>query len=126
MRLRAARTCYDHMAGRLAVMCHDHFLERDWLTAESSRGGYEVTELGGKAFDDLGIDVDATHALRRRFACPCIDWSERRPHLGGSLGAAFLKAVLQKRWFIRHLNSRALEVTLDGRRELQARFGLRV
>lgn len=124
--LRAARTCYDHMAGRLAVMCHDRFHELHWLTAESGDGGYAITELGHSALDSLGIDVNAVRALRRRFAYPCLDWSERRPHLGGALAAAFLKAALQKRWFIQDLSSRVLAITLLGRREMQARFGLRI
>jgi DNA-binding transcriptional ArsR family regulator len=126
VRLRAARTCYDHMAGHLAVALHDRFSELGWLVTESSGKGYDVTDDGRRAFGSLGIDVLATRELRRRFAIPCIDWSERRPHLGGALGAAFLEVILKKRWFTQDLNSRVLKITLGGRRELQGRFGLRV
>jgi hypothetical protein len=66
------------------------------------------------------------HALRRRFACPCLDWSERRPHLGGALGAALLKLALKRKWVVQDLDSRALDVTSFGRREMMTRFGLQV
>jgi len=123
-RLRAARTCYDHMAGKIAVQLHDRLIELGWLTTEASGSGYEVTGDGIKTFALLGIDLDATRALRRRFACPCLDWSERRPHLAGALGAAILKVALKKRWVTQDLNSRVLNITLSGRRELKGLFGL--
>jgi DNA-binding transcriptional ArsR family regulator len=123
-RLRAARTCYDHMAGKIAVQLHDRLIELGWLTTGANGSGYEVTGDGAKTFALLGIDLDATRALRRRFACPCLDWSERRPHLGGALGAAILKVALKKRWVTQELNSRVLNVTLSGRRELKDLFGL--
>ncbi|MGB7330993.1 MAG: helix-turn-helix transcriptional regulator, partial [Terriglobales bacterium] len=96
-RLRAARTCYDHMAGTVGVSLHDRFKTLGWLstaTNSSGEGAYDLTPSGTKAFESVGIDIDATRALRRRFACACLDWSERRPHLGGALGAAVLKIAL--------------------------------
>ncbi len=122
-RLRAARTCYDHMAGALAVALHDRCLERGWLRPAAG-GGYEVSAAGEKALTGLGLDLAAARGLRRRFACPCLDWSERRPHLGGALGAALLDLALRRRWVQRDLDSRALGLTASGRRELQLRFGL--
>ncbi|HWC64920.1 MAG TPA: hypothetical protein VG777_02475, partial [Thermoanaerobaculia bacterium] len=71
------------------------------------------------------VDVAASRALRRRFAFPCLDWSERRPHVGGALGAALLGLALRHKWVVRDIDSRALEVTRAGRRQLRARFGLR-
>ena len=118
-RLRAARTCYDHMAGTLAVSLHDRFHELGWFSSS-----YEMTQEGSKAFESLGIDVDAVRLQRRRFAYACLDWSERRPHIGGALGAALLQAALKRKWVIQDLDSRVLSVTDFGRRELQARFGL--
>ena len=118
-RLRAARTCYDHMAGTLGVALHDRLQALSWLS-----NTYELTSQGEKAFDSLGIDVDAIRALRRRFAGPCLDWSERRPHLGGALGAVLLKVALKKKWALQDLDSRALSLTKLGRRELEARFGV--
>jgi DNA-binding transcriptional ArsR family regulator len=124
-RLRVARTCYDHMAGTVAVSLHDRFKALRWLSAGS--GGddaYDLTVDGAKAFAALGIDVEATRALRRRFAFACLDWSERRPHVGGALGAGFLNVALRRHWVVQDLDSRALSVTRAGRREMLTRFGV--
>lgn len=120
-RLRAARTCYDHMAGTVGVSLHDRFQRLGWLS-----GAYDLTLNGVKAFEALGIDIEATRVLRRRFAYACLDWSERRPHLGGALGAAVLKVALKRKWVAQDLDSRVLSVTSLGRREMLARFGLGV
>ncbi len=101
-RLRAARTCYDHMAGTAAVSLHDRLHELGWFRA------YELTPAGARAVVALGIDLKATRSLRRRFAYACLDWSERRPHLGGALGAALLKVALKRKWVAQDLDSRAL------------------
>lgn len=123
--LRAARTCYDHIAGVLGVSLHDRFTALRWLLVGSKEGNtYELTPSGAKALEALGIDVAAARALRRRFAFPCLDWSERRPHLGGAIGAALLKVALKRKWVSPELDSRALHVTGVGRREMSARFGL--
>ena len=90
----------------------------------SSGGDYTLTATGATALGALGIDLDSTRALRRRFAFACLDWSERRSHLGGALGAAVLTLALRKRWVARDLDSRVLTVTVAGRRELLARFGV--
>ena len=127
-RLRDARTCYDHMAGRLAVLLHNRFKEVGWLSADSSSSdnGYDLTPGGTKGLEALGIDLVATRTLRRRFAYACLDWSEREPHIGGALGAALLKTVLKRKWVVADLDSRALRVTTLGRREMLTRFGLHV
>jgi hypothetical protein len=83
-----------------------------------------LTDEGVEAFSQLGIDIEATRKLRRRFACACVDWSERRPHIGGALGAALLKVALKRKWVVQDLDCRALNVTRGGRREMLARFGL--
>lgn len=125
--LRAARTCYDHIAGALGVTLHDCFTKMKWLSevrGTSANGhAYDITPSGTKAFGELGIDVEASRALRRRFAFACVDWSERRPHLGGALGAAVLKVALKRKWVVQDLDSRALSVTRIGRREMLKRFG---
>jgi DNA-binding transcriptional ArsR family regulator len=125
--LRAARSCYDHLAGAIAVSLHDHFVRSRWL--ESGRGNartgaYVLTSAGTRAFATLGLDLDQARALRRRFAYACLDWSERRPHLGGALGAAFLALALSRMWLAREYDSRALTVTRIGHREFRTRFGL--
>jgi hypothetical protein len=118
--LRAARTCYDHMAGVLGVELHDALMDRGWLARVADAGdAYEVGPDGVRAFHRLGVDVTATHAVRRRFAFACPDWSERRPHVGGALGAALLDLALRKRWVTRVRDSRALSVTPLGERELR-------
>lgn len=127
-RLRAARTCYDHMAGIMGVLLHDRFNALGWLSADS-RGrdkAYDLSIDGTKALQKLGIEVEETRKLRRQFAYACLDWSERRPHLGGALGAALLKVALKRKWVIQDLDSRALELTSLGRREMLTRFGVRV
>jgi DNA-binding transcriptional ArsR family regulator len=125
-RLRAARVCYDHLAGHLGVSLHDRFNELKWLsrTPAEADDAYDLTAEGVKALAGLGVDVDEIRALRRRFAYACLDWSERRPHIGGALGSALLHAALKRKWVSRDLDSRAIQVTNAGRRELLARFGI--
>jgi DNA-binding transcriptional ArsR family regulator len=127
-RLRAARTCYDHIAGSLGVSLHDRFQTLSWLSADSPTGqdAFDLTPSGAKAFEGLGIDIEESRTLRRRFAYACVDWSERRPHLGGALAAALLRVALKRRWMLQDLDSRALRVTSLGRREMTIRFGLHV
>jgi hypothetical protein len=116
------------LAGTVGVSLHDRFKTLGWLSAGSKGGdnAYDLTLDGTKAFKALGIDLEATRALRRHFACACLDWSERRPHVGGALGAALLKVALKRKWVVQDLDSRALGVTSFGRREMLARFGLHV
>jgi DNA-binding transcriptional ArsR family regulator len=124
-RLRAARTCYDHMAGTVAVALHDRFVALEWLSAGSSHDNrYDLTDSGVKGFEAIGIDLSRARNLRRRFAFACLDWSERRPHLGGALGAALVKVAFTRRWVVQDLEGRALSVTSAGRREMRNRFGL--
>jgi DNA-binding transcriptional ArsR family regulator len=123
--LRSARTCYDHMAGHAAVLLRDRFESLAWLApGAAGKDDYEVTSKGSKALASLGVDFDAARTLRRRFAYACVDWSERRPHIGGSLGNALLQAVLTQKWFVRELDSRALRLTSLGRRQMRAKFGI--
>lgn len=124
-RLRIARSCYDHMAGALGVALHDCFMAKRWLEEVSPTGSaYELTRQGSRAVAALGIDLDAELASRRRLAFACVDWSERRPHLGGALGAAVLRVALARRWVVRELDSRALAMTTVGRREMFKQFAL--
>ena len=123
--LRSARTCYDHIAGTLGVSLHDRFQALGWLSkGTGADDAYDLTAKGVAALEAVGVDVDATRLLRRRFAYACLDWSERRPHVGGALGAAILQLALTRKWVRQDLDSRALTITVGGRRELQTRFGL--
>jgi DNA-binding transcriptional ArsR family regulator len=119
-RLRAARTCYDHMAGEVAVTLHDRMQELGWLQrAAPSENLYELTRAGAEGLNRLGIDVEAVRQLRRRFAYACLDWSERRPHIGGALGAALLKLALRRKWMTQDVEGRGLGLTDMGKREIR-------
>ncbi|MFZ0285313.1 MAG: helix-turn-helix transcriptional regulator [Terriglobales bacterium] len=126
--LRAARTCYDHIAGTLGVLLHDRLKTLGWLTSRSTgpEDAYDLTKNGSQALEALGIDVAATRELRRRLAFACLDWSERRAHLGGAVGAALLELALKRKWVVQEPGTRALSITGFGRREMLSRFGLRV
>ena len=127
-RLRAARVCYDHLAGALGVKLHDRFTELGWLTRDANGrdDSYDLTAKGRKGLAALNVDLDETRKLRRRFAYACLDWSERRPHIGGALGAALLQAAIKRRWVTQDLDSRAVRVTGVGRREILTRFGVEI
>jgi len=125
-RLLLARTCYDHIAGKLGVLLHNQFKDKRWLSANSngSERAYDVTLDGARTFAALGIDVEAVRRMRRRFAFACLDWSERQPHIGGALGAALLNMVLERKWVVQDLDCRALDITRLGKREIENRFGI--
>jgi DNA-binding transcriptional ArsR family regulator len=122
--LRAARTCYDHVAGTLGVSLYDAFVARGWLARNRRTDACDATNTGAASLAALGVDVDTARNGRRRFAFACLDWSERRPHLGGALGAAVLRLLLRRRWVDQDLDSRILRVTAAGRRELRGRLGV--
>ncbi|RON50242.1 ArsR/SmtB family transcription factor [Pseudomonas frederiksbergensis] len=122
-RLQFARTCYDHMAGTLAVLLHDRMIEAGWLL-ETDEQVYQLSASGEALFEGLGVEVKDLSLQRRRFACPCLDWSMRRPHLGGSLGAALLQVAIKRKWVTQDLDSRALALTALGRKEMGAWFEL--
>jgi len=115
--LRDARMCYDHMAGRLGVSLCDMMLRgRHVVLAD---GGGELTDAGARLLADLGIDLEQARVAKRRFCRSCIDWTERRPHISGAVGAALAQAFLQQRWIARIPDSRALSVTAAGRAKLE-------
>lgn len=120
--LRMARSCYDHLAGTLGVAWHDRLLAMGWLALTADAADYELTTSGARHLSELGADMKLS--TRRRFAYPCMDWSMRRPHIGGALGAALLDLGIKRGWLQRQLDSRALTVTSKGRRELESVFGI--
>jgi DNA-binding transcriptional ArsR family regulator len=124
--LRTARTCYDHLAGRLGVALADALGEGGRV--ELARDGGLVTDAGMAFFDRLGIDVGALAARRggrpARVMCrPCLDWSERRPHLAGSIGAALCAHSFAKDWIRRIRGTRAVAITPKGQRVFREQFG---
>ena len=117
-----ARTCYDHLAGELGVVLLNRFCERQ-LIRENGRD-YRVSKSGEKFLADLGIDLKELSGKRRRFAFPCLDWSQRVPHLGGALGAALLEWLLRSRSIARQRGSRAVRVTDLGHKTMKQVFGI--
>lgn len=117
--LRRARTCYDHLAGEVAVSLYQQLTERDWLTGEGSG----LSAQGGIALAALGIMVPPA-GIRRKFSCACLDWSERRYHLGGALGAALLSGFEQLRWMEKDIGSRCIHITAKGAKGLKQHFGI--
>ena len=124
-RLRAARVCYDHMAGTLGVQVHDRFKDLKWIS-NGTGDAYDLTAAGERALDALNVNVEEMRSSRRRFAYACLDWSERRPHIGGALGSVLLAAAIKRKWVLKDLDSRVIRITAVGRREILARFGLEV
>jgi hypothetical protein len=123
--LRAGRTCYDHLAGRLGVALADALVEQGHVELSDDAG--QMTESGLARLVELGIDIDPASAGRRRtrLLCrPCLDWSERRPHLAGVLGAALCRACFDRGWVRRSEAGRAVVVTPKGRRALREAFGV--
>jgi len=126
--LRAARTCYDHLAGRLGVALSDAMVRAGHLELASDAG--LVTDAGIGWFGRLGIDLDALQVGRGkrpgRILCrPCLDWSERRPHLAGALGAALCQHCFDRGWIRRIDATRAVLITPRGQRVFREEFGVR-
>lgn len=128
--MRRARTCFDHMAGRIAVAMADAMVERGEI--ELSAEGAALTEAGTRVLGEFGLDLSdercAPGARRstRVFCRPCLDWSERRLHIGGVVGAALCARCIELGWVRRAEGSRALIVTRLGERGFPERFGVRL
>jgi DNA-binding transcriptional ArsR family regulator len=122
--LRAARTCYDHIAGQLGVGIADAMKRQGWVEADDDAA--MVTESGGLFLAKLGIDLERPSGPRRRRALPfcrlCLDWSERRPHFSGRLGSEICRHSLASGWIRRRTGTRALDVTPEGRRVFREVF----
>jgi DNA-binding transcriptional ArsR family regulator len=138
--LAEARTCYDHLAGRVGVLLLDGMLREGLLTEVSNtlrnKGAasgepakdmasvrYQVTTSGVATLAPFSINIDALRATRRRFATACLDWTQRRPHLGGSLGAAITTRLFELGWIERGPRTRSVRVTPEGREGLVMTFG---
>ncbi len=117
-----ARTCYDHLAGVLGVAFFDGLQAAGWLTVDGD--AIAVTTHGQARLDDLGIDVAALRSQRRSFARPCLDWTERKPHLAGSLAAALTSVALERGWLERHERRRGLSITPAGKRYMPIHLDL--
>jgi DNA-binding transcriptional ArsR family regulator len=118
-----ARSCYDHLAGRVAVEMTRALEERKVIRAVGERE-YELGADGRRWFVELGVDVDGLRQTRRAFARRCLDWTERRPHLAGALGAAMFSRMLQAGWIARRRETRVVRITHVGAKELPGRLGI--
>jgi DNA-binding transcriptional ArsR family regulator len=119
--LRQARTCYDHLAGRVGVALADALMNEGHVVL--SEDGGTVTDSGGALFRSIGIDLDAGRPRQRCFCRPCLDWSERRPHLAGALGAALATTAFERGWTLRLRDTRAVAVTKPGEVAMTRLFG---
>jgi DNA-binding transcriptional ArsR family regulator len=120
--IHRARTCYDHLAGVLGVGLTEAFVENGFIQHHGE--AYEVTRTGEQWFHSFGIDCTPLQHRHRTFARACLDWSERKPHVAGSLGAALLERLLALKWIVRVRGSRMVKVTDLGRQHFQNELGL--
>src|SRR3984957_15405668 len=120
--MRTARTCYDHFAGKLGVGLTDALCAHGHVVLSDDGG--EVTDSGVAFFEKFGVDLAAARSRRRIFCRPCLDWTERRPHLGGSVGAVLTQRSFELGWVKRLDGGRALKITEAGRCGLNDTFGV--
>ena len=121
-KMRTARTCYDHLAGRLGVALADTLVGRGHVALVQDGG--EVTDTGFAFLSELGVALDERKQSRRVFCRPCLDWSERRVHIAGSVGARLCRRCLELGWIKQLETTRALEITAQGSRGLAEWFGI--
>lgn len=123
-KLRYARSCYDHLAGFLGVACTEALVAAGHLLPQDLQ--FELSAGGADFFAQLGVDLGALRQSRRAFARCCLDWSERRHHLAGALGAAWLALLFERAYIARAEAGRAVTLTTAGRRFLEDRLDLRL
>jgi DNA-binding transcriptional ArsR family regulator len=121
-RLRFARTCYDHLAGRLGVAIADALAAQGYIVLEQDGG--EVTDAGADFLRGFGADLTSKARSRRIFCRPCLDWSERRHHVAGAVGAEICRRCLELGWIARERDTRAVRITPAGEAGLREAFGL--
>lgn len=122
--LRYARTCYDHIAGEVGVGLTDRLLALGMI--DRSGRDFVVNKQGYECFKNFGIEVDKVQKERRHFTRQCLDWSERRHHIAGSLGAAITNRLFELEWIARIPGGRAVRITDAGLNGLADEFGLKL
>jgi len=120
--LNAARICYDHLAGRLSVDLTDAFVARDHVVLDDEAA--EITPAGTRFFAGLGIELPTRRSTRRHYCRLCLDWTERRPHIAGAVGAAITRRFFDLGWLERMKGSQAVLVTTVGRHGFLKTFGI--
>jgi DNA-binding transcriptional ArsR family regulator len=121
--LRLVRTCYDHLAGRVGVAIADSLVASGSIVLTADGG--EVTDAGMKFFRNFGANLLAKPG-RRVFCRPCLDWSERRYHIAGHVGAEICRHCMELGWLAREPDTRAMRITAHGRRGLRETFGVEI
>jgi DNA-binding transcriptional ArsR family regulator len=121
-KVRIARTCYDHLAGKLGVSVTEGLISRGLICLMN--GEYIVTEGGKDWFQRLGIDYQSPRKSRRIFARPCLDWSERRHHIAGKLGSEIALRFFELGWIRKLPDTRAVQITEIGQRKLEEELGV--
>jgi len=122
--IQHCRTCYDHLAGKIGVEITNKLLSEKYLELENR--AYIITKKGEIFFNDFGIDILELKKQRRTFAKPCLDWSERKHHMAGSLAAALVNKMLELDWIRRIANSRAILITSKGEIELKEKLNVNI
>ncbi|MDP5275748.1 ArsR/SmtB family transcription factor [Chengkuizengella axinellae] len=120
--VRSARTCYDHLAGELGVKITEALLSQEMIIIKDDQ--YEVTKQGEEWFQKIGIEINNRGKSRRVFAKPCLDWSERRYHISGWLGAAIATQFFNEKWLIKSTTNRSVQLTEKGSILLKETLGL--
>ena len=121
--LYLARSCYDHLAGRIAVEMAEA-LESLKVISPCGEREYRIGSRGNEWFANIGVEIDGLRRSRRSFARECLDWTERKSHIAGALGAAIFSRFVALRWIARREKTRALRITQLGSREIRARLGI--
>lgn len=122
--IKKARTCYDHIAGSLGVKITTAMLKKEIITERDEK--YIITTEGELWFESFGINLLELQKMKRRFAYPCLDWSERKHHIAGAVGAAIFNALLHKDWLRKKEHTRELLITPTGRMELSDKLNIKV
>jgi len=118
--IKYCRTCYDHLAGKIGVALADSFLEQKIIIEKD--GVFEISTEGKEWFSDFGINIEEAQKQKRIFLKPCLDWSERRNHIAGSIGSLLLNKMISEDWLRRTKDSRAITITGKGEKELLKNF----
>ncbi len=122
--LKLARMCYDHLAGYIGVGITESLVHRSYIVPRGH--DFEITKKGMRWLVAFGVEFEPLSESRRRLATQCLDWSERRPHIGGALGAALADRMMRQGWFARARSNRSLKITADGDRCLLKDFGISI
>jgi DNA-binding transcriptional ArsR family regulator len=118
--IKFCRTCYDHLAGKIGVALTDSLLEQKIIIEKNN--AYEISPEGEKWFSRFGINIEESQKQKRIFLKPCLDWSERRNHIAGSIGALLLNKMIAEDWLRKTKDSRAMIITGKGEKELLKNF----